>query len=75
MQFCESIKALEFIIVCLETLCYAWGYKIASWHCYADLVFPLNPDIAVAIYCGLQNLAATLVVCFETPVFLTGSQR
>jgi hypothetical protein len=35
----------------------------------------LNPDIAVAIYCGLQTLAATLVVCFETPVFLTGSQR
>jgi hypothetical protein len=33
------------------------------------------PDIAVAIYCGLQTLAATLVVCFETPVFLTGSQR
>jgi hypothetical protein len=27
----------------------------------------INPDIAVAIYCGLQNLAATLVVCFETP--------
>jgi hypothetical protein len=35
----------------------------------------INPDIAVAIYCGLQTLAATLVVCFETPVFLTGSQR
>jgi hypothetical protein len=34
-----------------------------------------NPDIAVAIYCGMQTLAATLVVCFETPVFLTGSQR
>jgi hypothetical protein len=35
----------------------------------------LNPEFAVAIYCGLQTLAATLVVCFETPVFLTRSQR
>ena len=34
-----------------------------------------NPDFAVAIYCGLKILAATLVVCFETPVLLTGSQR
>ena len=34
-----------------------------------------NPEFAVAIYCGLQILAATLVYCFETPVLLTGSQR
>jgi hypothetical protein len=34
-----------------------------------------NPDIAVAIYCDLQTLAATLVVCFEIPLLLTGSQR
>jgi len=34
-----------------------------------------NPKFAVAICCGLQILAATLVYCFETPVLLTGSQR
>ncbi|MBW2554137.1 MAG: hypothetical protein JRE20_08440 [Deltaproteobacteria bacterium] len=35
----------------------------------------MTPEFAVAIYCGLKLLAATLVYCFETPVFLTGSQR
>ena len=35
----------------------------------------LNPEFAVAICCGLKILAATIVYCFETPVFLTGSQR
>jgi hypothetical protein len=39
------------------------------------LLVVIIPDIAVANYCGLQTLAATIVVCFETPVFLTGSQR
>ncbi len=34
-----------------------------------------NPEFAVAIYCGLKILSATLVYCFETPVLLTGSQR
>jgi hypothetical protein len=33
------------------------------------------PEFAVAIYCGLKILAATLVYCFETPVLLTGTQR
>jgi hypothetical protein len=33
------------------------------------------PEFAVAIYYGLQIIAATLVYCFETPVLLTGSQR
>jgi len=28
------------------------------------LLFALNPEFAVAIYCGLKILAATLVVCF-----------
>ena len=35
----------------------------------------LNPEFAVAIYCGLKILAATLVYCFEIPVLLTGSQK
>ncbi len=35
----------------------------------------LNPEFAVAIYCGLKIFAATLVYCFETPVLLTGAQR
>ena len=34
-----------------------------------------NPDFALAIYYYLKILAATLVVCLETPVLLTGSQR
>jgi hypothetical protein len=34
-----------------------------------------NPEFAVAIYYGLQFLAATLVYCFETPVILTGPHR
>jgi hypothetical protein len=34
----------------------------------------LNPEFAVAIYYGLQILAATLVYCL-TPVLLTGAQR
>jgi hypothetical protein len=41
--------------------------------CHFYLLF--NPDFAVAIYCGLKSIAATLVDCFETPVLLTGSQR
>ena len=41
------------------------------------MIVPLYiiPEFAVAIYYGLNILAATLVVCFETPVLLTGSQR
>ena len=35
----------------------------------------LNPEFAVAIYYGLQILAATLVYCFYHPVLLTGPQR
>jgi hypothetical protein len=34
-----------------------------------------NPDIAAAICCGLQILAATLVYCFYCPVLLTGPQK
>ena len=34
-----------------------------------------NPEFAVAIYYGLQILAATLVYCFYHPVLLTGAQR
>jgi hypothetical protein len=34
-----------------------------------------NPEFAVAIYCGLQILAATLFYCFYHPVLLTGPQR
>ena len=34
----------------------------------------LNPEFAVAIYYGLQILAATLAYCL-TPVLLTGAQR
>jgi hypothetical protein len=34
-----------------------------------------NPEFAVAIYYGLQILAATLVYCFYHPVLLMGPQR
>jgi hypothetical protein len=34
-----------------------------------------NPEFAVAIYYGLQILAATLVYCFYHPVLHTGPQR
>ncbi len=34
-----------------------------------------NPEFAVAVYYGLQILAATLVYCFYHPVLLTGPQR
>jgi hypothetical protein len=34
-----------------------------------------NPEFAVAICCGLQILAATLVYCFYHPVLLTGPQK
>ena len=40
-----------------------------------DLYLQLNPEFAVAIYYGLQILAATLVYCFKIPVLLTGPQR
>jgi hypothetical protein len=33
------------------------------------------PEFAVAIYYGLQILAATLVYCFYRPVLLTGPQK
>jgi len=39
------------------------------------VVSSFNPACAVAIYYGLQILAATLVYCSETPVILMGSQR
>jgi len=34
--------------------------------------YPLNPDYAVATYCGLKNLAATLVsrFCFSTYLWI-----
>jgi hypothetical protein len=41
--------------------------EIAGW--------AFNPEFAVAIYYGLQILAATLVYCFYHPVLLTGPQR
>jgi hypothetical protein len=41
-----------------------------------DSLFNLfNPEFTVAIYYGLQILAATLVYCFYHPVLLTGPQR
>ena len=40
-----------------------------------SIPLPINQEFAVAIYYGLQILAATLVYCFETPVLLTGAQR
>ena len=43
--------------------------------CTSQIKTQFNPEFEVAIYYGLKILAAAIVVYFETPVFLTGSQR
>jgi hypothetical protein len=47
--------------------------KRALFNVFVQKLF--NPEFAVAIYCGLKILAATLVYCFYHPVLLTGPQR